>query len=136
MDYCNRVFPALFEDPLEKMAITRICNPVMDGSHHATYRSTEGESVVGTAAPLSTTMDSGTLPSHLCQRDVTLEALSIDEKLRPKEDEMLPLYKDSRRRMVFFGILTAWFFVSIRLYVDLDLHTNFSSFLRKVLMTR
>ncbi|KAK7920897.1 major facilitator superfamily transporter [Apiospora marii] len=55
-------------------------------------------------------MDSGALPSHLCQRPVTLEALSIDEKLRPKEDEMLPLYKDSRRRMVFVGILTAWFF--------------------------
>lgn len=116
--------------------MTRFDTSFMEGSRHTTYYSTEGGPVSGTAAPPSTTMDNGALHSHLCQRAVTLEALSINEKLQPKEDEMLPLYKDSRRRMVFVGILTAWFFVSIRSHFDLDLHADFCSFFRKGSMTR
>ncbi|KAK7977780.1 MFS general substrate transporter [Apiospora saccharicola] len=93
------------------MAITRLDVSSMNGSRHATYRSPEDGPVAGAATPLPTTMNNGTLqPSHVCQQAIALEVLSIDEKLRLKEDEMLPLYKDSRRRMVFVGILTAWFF--------------------------
>ncbi|KAK8038986.1 hypothetical protein PG993_007397 [Apiospora rasikravindrae] len=55
-------------------------------------------------------MDNSGFPRPLCQRAITLENISIDEKLRPREEERLPLYKDSRRRLVFVGILIAWFF--------------------------
>ncbi|KAK8107555.1 uncharacterized protein PG998_009568 [Apiospora kogelbergensis] len=36
-----------------------------------------------------------------------MEAVSIDEKSEPKEQQRLPLYKDRRRRSVFLGILLA-----------------------------
>ncbi|KAK7948472.1 HC-toxin efflux carrier TOXA [Apiospora aurea] len=94
------------------MATTQPANASLIGTPHTTSHRTEENSAARAAVTPSTpsTLDNSGFPSPLCQRAVTLEDISFDEKLRPREQERLPLYKDSRRRLVFIGILIAWFF--------------------------
>ncbi|KAK6845341.1 hypothetical protein PG995_015451 [Apiospora arundinis] len=83
----------------------------LNDSSEWNYHQSEGRAiseVVKSPSP----MDNRAIQSlgPLCQQEAALEVLSIDEKSGPDDDKRLPLYKDARRRLVFFGLLVAWFF--------------------------
>lgn len=112
----------------------------LDDSLAQTYHNIDQDCIPGANKPPSAS-DNGVsqVLSPLCQQTVMMEAVSIDEKSEPKEQQRLPLYKDRRRRSVFLGILLAWFFVRVYSYSIISVRkfvlTSFS-FARKDLMTR
>ncbi|KAK8862225.1 major facilitator superfamily domain-containing protein [Apiospora arundinis] len=91
--------------------MARPTDACLNDSWEGTYHRTE-ESAIPEVAKSASPMDQRAIQSlgHLRQQDAALEVLSIDEKSEPEHDKKLPLYKDSRRRLVFFGLLLAWLF--------------------------